>query len=340
MRRVIIVLAGLLGSGCFSCAALTGRPGAGSQVDADDEQKAAMVRIGEKIDGTIVWSSSRAGNHNLFLMKPDGTEKKQITEGETVDWFPRFSPDGKQIMFCRSKKGWVYERDANRNYKWNLYTIDTQGGQADLVAKDACWGTWIGDRRIMFNRASKVFTKDLESGEESLLVDSQAEKDLGGADLQQPQLSPDGKCLAITLRGSLRQTGIFDLEKKSWVQTGEGCQINWHPSGKSIYWVNPSGNGGSEVFSIPVAGCRPEKEYEYEQMRFMDIPGRRSHEYFPQMTADGKWLVWAATRRGHDHDVADYEIYIWEIGSPQEEATRLTFHSGNDRWPDFLPAGR
>ena len=99
--------------------------------------------------------------------------------------------------------------------------------------------------------------------------------------------------------------------------------------------MNPSGNGGSEVFSIPVSGCKPEKDYSYEEMKFIDIPGRQSHEYFPQMSADGKWLVWAATRRGHDHDIADYDIFIWEVGRPAQEAVRLTFHSGNDRWPQL-----
>ena len=48
--------------------------------------------------------------------------------------------------------------------------------------------------------------------------------------------------------------------------------------------------------------------------------------------------MWAATQRGHDHDIADYEIYLWEVGAPAESAARLTFHSGNDRWPDiFIP---
>jgi hypothetical protein len=37
--------------------------------------------------------------------------------------------------------------------------------------------------------------------------------------------------------------------------------------------------------------------------------------------------------------VADYEIYIWEVGKPYEDAVRLTYHSANDRWPDiFIPA--
>jgi len=334
MKVLCCVLALFLGG----CAALGGKPSSGSEQDVCKEDREKMARVGEKIKGKIVWSSSRVGNHDIFIMNTDGSEKKALTKGEHVDWFPRFSPDGKTIMFCRSKKGWVYERDANMNFKWDVFTMDVAGGNQKKVAENACWGTWIGEKKIMFSRKTQVFVKDLESGEETLLVDSQKVEPLGGADLQQPQMSPDGKFLGITLRGAMRETGIFDLEKKTWVQTGEGCQINWHPAGGRIYWVNPSGNGGSEVFSVEVKDGKPVKDYDYEEMRFVDIPSRISHEYFPQMSIDAKWLVWAATQRGHDHDIADYEIHIWEIGTDPENCTRLTFHSGNDRWPDiFIP---
>ncbi len=42
-----------------------------------------------------------------------------------------------------------------------------------------------------------------------------------------------------------------------------------------------------------------------------------------------------ATDKGHDHDIYDYELYIWKIGSPVNEVTRITYHTGNDRWPDI-----
>jgi hypothetical protein len=157
--------------------------------------------------------------------------------------------------------------------------------------------------------------------------------------LQQPELSKDGAYVAITLRGSMRETGIWDLKKKTWTRTGEGCQINWTPAGDEIYWVHPTGNGGSRVLHLPVADGKPTKsDSDLDAITLIDIPGRRSHEYFPQLSPDGKWLVWAATQRGHDHDIADYEIYLWEVGTPASSAVRLTYHSGNDRWPDiFMP---
>ena len=68
---------------------------------------------------------------------------------------------------------------------------------------------------------------------------------------------------------------------------------------------------------------------------FMDLPGTRSHEYFPKLSNDGRWLVWAASAEGHEHDRADYEIFVWRVGTPWDQAVRLTQHAGNDQWPDL-----
>jgi hypothetical protein len=323
-----------------ACATLSGAPPTGGEEKPTDADLAAMKAVGGKAGGLIVWSSSRNGNHDLFTMKTDGSDVKAITSGDTVDWFPRFSPDGSRILFCRSKKGWVSEKDANISAKWDLWTVKPEGGEATKVLDDATWGTWIGADEVIFVRDGKILRTKLGSGKEDLLLDGNAEKQLDGAELQQPELSPDGRFVAITLRGSRRETGIWSLEKKTWTKTGLGCQINWTPDGKDIYWMNPTGNGGSEVYKMAITdGKPPATTPSDESLRFMDMPGRRSHEYFPQFSRDGKWLVWGITQRGHDHDIADYEIYLWEVGTaPDSGAARLTFHSGNDRWPDIYIA--
>jgi Tol biopolymer transport system component len=323
----------------LGCSAVTGAPAKGSEDAPEQAEVAQMKAIGRKVTGTIVWSSSRLGNHDLFTMKTDGSDVKQITKGDEVDWFPRFSPDGSKILFCRSKSGWVSERDANNSEKWDLFTVKPDGSDVVKVVDSASWGSWIAPDEIVFVRGPKILRTKVGSGKETVVVDSATVPDIDGADLQQPEMSRDGKYVAITLRGSKRETGILDLANKTWTETGLGCQINWTPDGSSIYWVNPTGNGGSEIFRMPIKGGKPAKELDEDQLRFMDLPGRRSHEYFPQMSADGKWMVWGITQRGHDHDIVDYEIYLWEVGTSPESAVRLTHHSGNDRWPDiFIPA--
>ena len=326
----------VLASTIGACAT-AGGGASGSEEQPTAAEKQAMTAVGGKANGLIVWSSSRLGNHDLFVMNTDGSNVHAITKGDAVDWFPRFSPDGSRILFTRSKKGWVYERDANTDGKWDIFTVTPDGKEETKVVDNASWGGWVTRDEIVYVRSTAVYRRALAGGEETLLVDSTKVPALDGALLQQPELSKDGAYLAITLRGSKRETGIWDLKQNTWTRTGEGCQVNWTPAGDEIYWVHPTGNGGSRVLHLPVASGKPTKsDADLDAITLIDLPGRRSHEYFPQLSADGKWLVWAATQRGHDHDIADYEIYLWEVGTPADTAVRLTFHSGNDRWPDIL----
>ncbi len=337
MKTIAFLALAVTASSLLSCAGL-GKPptGGGSALSAEDT--AALARIRAKVKGRVVWSSSRFGNHDILVMNTDGSEAKALTQGDEVDWYPRFSPDGQQILFVRSKKGWVAERDANEPEKWDQLLMNADGSNLHKVADNASWGTWVDGQRILIARKTVLLVKDLASGAETILVDGAQIPNLAGAELQNPHLSPDGKHVALTLRGGKRETGILGLERKTWVKTGEGCQIAWFPQGDRILWVNPSGNGDSEVLAEPIKDGAPASVLPYAETRFIDIPGRRSHEYFPQLDRTGKWLVWAATQRGHDHDIADYEIYIWEVGAPADQATRLTFHSANDRWPDiYIP---
>ena len=322
-----------------ACATVGGGPPSGSDEQPDDKEKALMTEVGGKASGKIVWSSSRLGNHDLFVMNTDGSHVHPITKGEAVDWFPRFSPDGERILFTRSKKGWVFERDANTDGKWDIFTVTPDGKEETKIVDNASWGTWISDDEIVFARGTAILRRKLAGGEETLLVDSTKVAELDSALMQQPEMSKDGDYIAITLRGSKRETGLWDVKKKKWLRTGEGCQINWTPDGREVYWMHPTGNGGSRVLHVPVSDGKPTKgDSDLDALTLIDIPGRRSHEYFPQLSRDGKWLVWAATQRGHDHDIADYEIYLWEVGTPAETAVRLTYHSGNDRWPDIFIA--
>jgi Tol biopolymer transport system component len=320
------------------CGAVSGAPPKGADDVPPPEEAAAMKEVGEQAAGLIVWSSSRIGNHDLFTMKTDGSDVKSITSGDAVDWFPRFAPDGSQILFSRSKHGWVSERDANASDKWDIFTIAPDGSSERKLVDSASWASWLSNDEILYVRGTKIFRKKLD-GDERQIMDSEGVAELDGALLQQPELSKDGKYLAITLRGSKRETGLWDIENQKWTQTGLGCQINWTPDQTGIYWVHPTGNGGSRILQMPITAGAPPKDPSLDDLQLMDLPGRRSHEYFPELSPDGKWLIWAATQRGHDHDTADYEIYLWQVGSSPDKAVRLTHNSGNDRWPDlFLPA--
>jgi Tol biopolymer transport system component len=334
MKRFIVCI--ILLQSLFFCLVFAQAP-KGVAVEITPDEAKALAALKTKIDGQIIWSSSRMGKHKIFMMNCDGSDIKAVTKGNKTDWYPRFSPDGTRIIFCRSKMDWTSEMNANNSEMWDTWIIDSMDAEERLLIPNSTWATWYNNgKTILFSRGTKVFSYNFGSGEEKNICNS--ETDMGGAAiLQTPHISSDGKYIAMTLRGKMRETGIYDLEHKSWEKVNDGCQINWFPSGDKVYLVHPTGNGGSQVLVQAVRnGKLIDPQIPFDSTIFIDLPGRRSHEYFPQVSADGKWLVWAATQRGHDHDIADYEIYIWKIDSPKENAVRLTFHSGNDRWPDIF----
>lgn len=339
MKITVCIVATLFAAALFAQEAPTG-----SIATITGQEKRQLASLKGSPEGIITWSSSRSNSkHDIWIMNADGTNAHQLTQGDRVDWYPRISPDGGTVLFIRSKSGWVPEGDAEIFDKWDLWTVETDGTGEKRVAESGCWGAWrpSGDS-IVFARGSEVFIKSLATGKEKVVFNAE-EAFKKGAYAQQPQLSPDGNNLAMTVRGSHRETGIWNIPSKTWHSTGAGCQMEWFPSGRKILRMNEGqGNGGTEVLSIDIDenGAPLDKISGLsipKKIRFMDLPGRRSHEYFPKTDQTGTWLVWCATQYGHEHDLADYELYLWKIGSDKKNGmVRLTFHTGNDRWPDIF----
>jgi len=320
--------------GLFAAAGFCQAPKGAPVAPAPDEQ-AKLAALAGKIDGIVVWSSSRVGNHKIFAMDADGRNTRQVTKGPKTDWYPRISPDGKRILFTRSKLDWTAETNANYPERWDTWVVGVDGSGEKLLVPNSTWATWRPDGDIVFSRGSDVFTANGDGTGEKRIVDGKA--DLKGGIAQNPNMSTDGKFLAITLRGSERSVGVLNLANHQWFEsaTGGGCQMTFFPNKHRVVRVNPTGNGGTELYAYDLDAAGKHGNLPADQQKWIDLPGRRSHEYFPNISPDGKWLIWGATDRGHDHDIADYEVHLLRIGESADKAVRLTFHSGNDRWPDI-----
>ena len=135
-----------------------------------------------------------------------------------------------------------------------------------------------------------------------------------------PEPGPAG-LIGLSLRGvSRRRQGVWVLDRLSArllrvAEDPSACQVSWTADG-GLVWVEAAGRGGTRVMQAPRLGDDPSV--------LIDLPGRHSHEYFPRVSADGRWLIWGASTGGHEHDRADYEIFIWRIGTPWNTATRVT----------------
>jgi Tol biopolymer transport system component len=52
-------------------------------------------------------ASSVAGHSQIFRMRPDGTEREQLTFDERVNWFPHLSPDGTRFVYISYAAGTI-----------------------------------------------------------------------------------------------------------------------------------------------------------------------------------------------------------------------------------------
>jgi Tol biopolymer transport system component len=281
-------------------------------------------QIGD-LTGKIVWSSSRTGTHQLFMLSLPDLRLYQLTDHPHIGYYPRISPEGQRLVFARSQRPWVSERD---QAPWDIYLLPLNSGQERLAARNGNFPQWLPDgEHILFLRQNAVVIMDLNNGREKVIFDGGRPPWEG--EPSTPELCPwDPTRLIVTLRG--KTAGVFILDLKDGAATrvsGTGCEGTWRPGSREGVWVENGGRGGTHLLASPAD--------RIARRIFMDLPGTFSHEYFPRFSADGRWLVWGASAGDHEHDIADYEIFLWQVGQPWEKAVRLTYNTANDRWPDI-----
>ncbi|BBE20514.1 tolB protein precursor, periplasmic protein [Aquipluma nitroreducens] len=96
---------------------------------------------GEHVDGCeyspdgryIYYNGSQSGTMQLWRMKPDGTEKEQLTFDQYNNWFPHISPDGKWIAFITFEAD--IEFNSHPSYKRvMLRLMPVSGGAPKVIA--------------------------------------------------------------------------------------------------------------------------------------------------------------------------------------------------------------
>ena len=290
-----------------------------------DEERNAFRELGSQVSGRVVWSSNRGGDHELYLIDLTTGAERRLTHHPHVDFFSRFSPDGTQVSFLRSHREWVSFRE---DESWDLYLINADGTDERLIAREAYHPTWVPDGSgLVFVRQNRIVRYDLATQSEAVLHDGRDPPTSGR--VEEPELLTDS-LIAVTLRNVPEETvGVLDLDAGTYLplSSSRACQITWVPGRRHLVWIDGEGRGGTHVMHASLDDPR--------EAVLMDLPHDYSHEYFPRITADGEWMIWGAAAEGHEHDRADYELFVWKLDQPWSTATRLTYSAANDQWPDL-----
>ena len=91
----------------------------------------------------ILFSSTRDGNREVYMMNPDGSEQVNLTQHPAHDISAVWSPTGEQILFVS---------DRQRKGVWDLYLMDPDGSNVRRVFKKKAKGrrerpTWSPDSK-------------------------------------------------------------------------------------------------------------------------------------------------------------------------------------------------
>jgi len=110
-------------------------------IKGGDEIALTNNKPGKHVDGCeyspdgkyIYYNGSQSGTMQIWRMKPDGSDKEQLTFDEYNDWFPHISPDGKWMVFISFEPD--IEFNAHPSYKrvmLRLMLVD--GGAPKVIA--------------------------------------------------------------------------------------------------------------------------------------------------------------------------------------------------------------
>jgi Tol biopolymer transport system component len=168
----------------------------------------------------------------LWRCRTDGSDRLQLTNSSSFANLPRWSPDGKQIVYV----------DLQPGKPLTLVMVSSEGGAPqELVSEpqnqvDPVWAP--DGKRIAYGRHALI-------GEEALAikilnVETRQITTLPGSEnLYSPRWSPDGRYLVASPQDSKRLL-IYDFKTQQWSNwlTEEGAVgfINWSRDSKYLYY--------------------------------------------------------------------------------------------------------
>lgn len=287
---------------------------------ADTHVKSRQLSLSDLGEfGTIVWSTNRDGNYEIYRMRADGTDQVRLTYDAASDYHPVWSKDGQWVYFCRIEAGG----------KEDIYRMRPDGTSAQLVLEDASpfFDISYDSLKIVYlpkeQESLSIRLYDIESGTSEEIIPAVA-PEYANKLLAYPTISPDGNWLAFASDyPDILAVQLSTLDGATRYFYDYGCQAQYRPNGELIVWVI------NVVHDLYVGRADGGSNWLFEN----SIPGR-PHCYFPRWSNDGEYIIFGASPF-FDWE-SDYDLYIkaFEGG----EAIRLTSDPASDTWPDLYIA--
>ncbi len=207
-------------------------------------------------DGRLVYSLNTIGNVDLWVMRPDGQEQKQLTLNSATNDAPTVTPDGRYIVFISNRAGafqvWRMQIDGS-----DPVALTNGGGKNfPAISPDG--------KSVLYNTTDdwQLWRVSIDGGEPTRLSDSYA---------LFPSISPDGKMIACLGRSNSkavlrilsfeagRPLKTFDLA----APTFSSNRIQWTRDGKAVIYGTEH-DGVTSILRQPLSGGQPTVVMKFE----------------------------------------------------------------------------
>jgi len=243
--------------------------------------------------GWIVYAARSAenGTWDLFVMRPNGAQRRNITKTPEYDeGGPRFSPDGKRLLYRRFPKGTVIHHDL-WGFQGNLMIAAADGTNPVEIGGDReyPWASWSPNgKQIACLTMKGIRVVDLETKE---IVRQLPRKGI----YQQLFWSPDGKWFCGVANARIMWTIVrmnAETGDLNVAHEFQSCTPDWFPDSKHIiYPSRPAGQKGygfTQLWMTDGAGKEPRMIYGEDGY----------HIYGGALSPDGKYVLF--TRCAND----------------------------------------
>jgi serine/threonine protein kinase len=216
--------------------------------------------------GTIIFSSNRSGNLDLWSLSTKTGVLKQLTDDPAQDWDPAFTPDGRHILWSSDRGGhleiWIAAPDGSDPRQ---LSYDGKDAENPTVTPDGAW--------VVYGSANPA-----KSGIWKIRTDGSDARALVRGLVSNPEVSPDGR-YATFIRwiggiGLAREIGVVEIATGRVVPfeiathyrpapTASSVLIGrsrWLPDGRAIAWIGEDDDGRTGVFAQEFAPGRDTSE--------------------------------------------------------------------------------
>jgi len=255
------------------------------------------------------------GNQDIYVIPAGGGVERRLTDQPGGDGLPRWTSDGKRIVFGSERSG-----------EWQLWEMTAEGKDPKRLrtngAREFQSDPSPDDTQIAFlsyiEGPEKLFVMDRATQAAHAVVDH------GDVILGNPHWSPDGKRIVFSSNVRVgHQIYVVDVATRKETRvsglTSGGCEPRFSRDGTKVVYV-------SRGHLRPTSRLVEHDLASGQETVLVDWPALN---YDPVYSPDGKELAFVSNISG------DWVIYRQRLSDKQ--AWRVTFGKGGARSPDYRP---